>query len=333
MSTPEAYRDIVQKILSFIDSHDHFLLSGHINADGDAIAAVIAVHLFLKKLGKHSLMIFHDKSLDQRFAYLEPFKEILHFDDVADQNLQIESAIILDVPGYQRLGNVSKLLPDRAHVVRVDHHPLEDVMGDLEWVDEVASSTTAMIYEVIEASGVEVDLELAKAIYTGIVYDTGRFSFSNTTARDLYIGSKMVAIGVNPSKISNIIFFENSLQALKTIGKGLHTMESYLNGAVTVIYLDHEDMLNSNPHEIEELTNYSVAVRGGKIGLFIREIKPDYHKISLRSKCHVDVNKVAKAFDGGGHARAAGCRIPGKKDEVIAKLLAEIERHLKQNPS
>ncbi len=325
---PEKYKQIVQKFLAFIEKHNHFMLSGHINADGDAIAAVIATHLFLKKLGKTSYMIFTDKTLDHRFAYLEPFKDILHYQAVDVKQTPIKAAIILDVPGYLRLGEASKLLPAREHVARIDHHPQEDSMGELEWVDEVASSTTAMVYEIIEASGVEIDLELAKAIYTGIVYDTGRFSFSNTTARDLDICSQMVARGVNPSQINNIIFFENSLQALRTIGKGLYTMETYLDGQVAVIYLNNEDVQNSNPHEIEELTNYSVAVRGGKIGLFIREIKPDFHKISLRSKCHVDVNKVAKAFDGGGHARAAGCRIAGTKQEVIKKLVEEIARHL-----
>ncbi|NOX90416.1 MAG: bifunctional oligoribonuclease/PAP phosphatase NrnA [Calditrichaeota bacterium] len=331
MKTPEKYIEIVQRILRFIEQHDHFLLSGHINADGDAIAAVIATHLFLQKLGKSSVMIFHDKKLDQRFDYLEPFKEVENFEDSESRNHRIESAIILDVPGYKRLGDVCKLLPEKEHIVRIDHHPQEDEMGNLEWIDEIASSTTSMVYEIIEKSGVKIDLELAKAIYTGIVYDTGRFSFSNTNARDLYIGSRMVEIGVNPSEISNIIFFENSIDALRTIGKGLYSIKSYLNGAVAVIYLNHEDMKNSNPHEIEELTNYSVAVRGGKIGLFIREVKPDFHKISLRSKCHVDVNKVAKAFNGGGHARAAGCRIAGKRDEVIEKLVKEIEKHLNHN--
>ncbi|MHB2153116.1 DHH family phosphoesterase [Calditrichota bacterium GD2] len=330
MQIPENYRQIVKKFLAFIEARDHFMLSGHINADGDAIAAVIATYLFLKKLGKTSHMIFTDKNLDVRFEYLEPFRDIKHYKDIDPSEIKIESAIILDVPGYLRLGATSELLPAKEHVARIDHHPQEDEMGQLEWVDEVASSTTAMVYEIIEASGVEIDLEMAKAIYTGIVYDTGRFSFSNTTARDLFICSRMVAIGVNPSEINNIIFFENSLQALHTIGKGLYTMETYLDGKVAVIYLDRNDILHSNQHEIEELTNYSVAVRGGKIGLFIREIKPNYHKISLRSKCHVDVNKVAKAFDGGGHARAAGCRIEGGKQEVIQKLVAEIARHLEE---
>lgn len=328
MEKPAKYKEMVEKFLNFIKTHDHFMLSGHINADGDAIAAVIAMHLFLKKLNKTSYMIFTDKKLDQRFDYLASFNEIKSFHELNPDSVNIQSAIILDVPGYLRLGAAKELLPDRAHVARIDHHPQEDSMGELEWVDEIASSTTAMVYEIIESSGVEIDLELAKAIYTGIVYDTGRFSFSNTTARDLFICSRMVSIGVNPSEINNIIFFENSLHALHMIGKGLYTMETYLDGRVAVIYLNYEDMKKTNPPEIEELTNYSVAVRGGKIGLFVREIKPNYHKISLRSKCGIDVNRVAKAFDGGGHARAAGCRIAGTKDEVIQKLVDEIARHL-----
>ena len=324
---PEHYREAIEKLYHFIVTHDYFLLSGHINADGDAIAAVIAVHLFLEKLGKSSVMIFTDEHLDQRFDFLKSFKDIKSFKHLTHPP-KIESAIILDVPGYGRLGAVKELLPSREHVARIDHHPQEDAMGAVEWVDEKASSTTAMVYEVIKRFDVEIDPDLATALFTGVVYDTGRFSFSNTTARDFYIASQVVDRGAKPAEIINTIFFENSIDALRMIGKGLHTMESYLNGAVTVIYLDYEDMQKSNPHEIEELTNYSVAVRGGKVGLFIREIKPDYHKISLRSKSHVDVNKVAKAFKGGGHARATGCRIEGSKEEVIRQLLEELKKHL-----
>ncbi len=327
MEMPKQFREPVEKLYRFILTHDNFMLSGHINADGDAIAAVIAMHLFLKKLGKRSVMIFSDAHLDRRFDYLAGFDNILSFKTLKEPP-RIESAIILDVPGYGRLGDVKTLLPPKEHVARIDHHPQEDSMGIAEWVDEAASSTTAMVYEIIKRSGAAIDKDLATAVFTGIVYDTGRFSFSNTTARDFFIASHMVKLGANPAQITNIIFFENSIEALRMIGKGLHTMESYLNGAVSVVYLDYEDMQKSNPHEIEELTNYSVAVRGGKVGLFIREIKPNYHKISLRSKSYVDVNKVAKAFNGGGHSRAAGCRIAGSKKEVINRLVDEIAKHL-----
>ncbi|MEJ2055680.1 MAG: DHHA1 domain-containing protein, partial [Calditrichaceae bacterium] len=79
---------------------------------------------------------------------------------------------------------------------------------------------------------------------------------------------------------------------------------------------------------IEELANYSVAIRGGKVGLFIREVEKNFHKISFRSHSHIDVNKVAKAFGGGGHSRAAGCRIEGDKKRIIAEIVAEIKKQM-----
>jgi phosphoesterase RecJ-like protein len=144
----------------------------------------------------------------------------------------------------------------------------------------------------------------------------------------MLIGGKMIDLGVDPAEINNRIFFENSFSALRTIGAGLANLESYFNGAVNIIYLNYEQMNSEHQGEIEELANYSVAIRGGQVGLFIREVKPGFHKISLRSKSHVDVNRVAKAFDGGGHTRAAGCRVEGTKEQVIQKILGELKKHL-----
>jgi phosphoesterase RecJ-like protein len=320
------HKKLARKIKKFIDQNDNFLLSAHVNADGDAIASVLALGMLLDQMKKNYNMVLHDQEPDTRFNYLKNFDKIVSYND----KLQIHSnhAIILDVPGIKRLGNVQKLLPPRSHIVRIDHHPTEDDFAGLEMVDEGASSTTHLIYELIETVRANVDLDLASAIYTGIVYDTGRFSFSNTTARDMYICGRMIDIGVDPSEINNRIFFENSFAALRTIGKGLASMESHLDGAVIIIYLDYGSMKNNHQGEIDELANYSVAIRGGQVGLFIREAEPGLHKISLRSKGKVDVNQVAKVFYGGGHARAAGCRIQGSKDEVIRLLLAEIEKRL-----
>jgi len=326
LSSVHAHRKLARKINAFISENDNFLLSAHINADGDAIASVLALGMLLDKINKKFMMVLHDQEPDTRFNYLKNFDKILSYDP--QLSIHPSCAIILDVPGIKRLGDVQKLLPPRSHIVRIDHHPTEDEFAELQMVDEGASSTTHLIYELIETVNADVDLDLARAIYTGIVYDTGRFSFSNTKARDMYICGRMIDIGVDPSEINNRIFFENSYEALRTIGKGLSSMESHLNGSVIIIYLDYESMKNNHHGEIDELANYSVAIRGGEVGLFIRESEPGLHKISLRSKGKVDVNQVAKVFNGGGHTRAAGCRIQGTKEEVIAELLNEIKKRL-----
>jgi phosphoesterase RecJ-like protein len=320
------HKQCAKKVFKFIEKNDNFLLSAHINADGDAIASVIATGLFLEKLNKKYCMILHDQNLDTRFNYLKNFDRIIPFKKKL--KMVISAAIVLDVPGIKRLGDVANLLPPRSNIVKIDHHPQEDDFADLNFVDKKASSTTRLIYELIEVSKVKIGADIANAIYTGIIYDTGRLSFSNTSAKDLYICAKMIDLGVEPATITNKIFFENSFNALQTIGKGLASMESYLDGAVIVIYLGYKSMSKNHHGEIEELANYSVAIRGGKVGLFIREFKPGFHKISMRSKDDIDVNKIAKLFDGGGHVHASGCRIKGNKEEVIKKLLYEIEKEI-----
>ncbi len=321
------------EIVKFIQGNDNFLLSAHVNADGDAIGSLIAVYLLLKKMDKSAIMVLHDQKKDTRYDFLSSFEDIHHCNDSLPlgkylKSGKIEAAILLDVPSCGRLGDASKLLPAKDKTAKIDHHPLEEVMGGAEWIDEQYSSTAAMIYVIINTAHIEFDLPLAQAIYTGILYDTGRFSFSNTKSRDLLVASEMVNLGVVPAEITNRIFFENSFESLKTIGAGLSSLENYLNGAVNVIYLNFSQMAGQNQNEIEELASYSTAVRNGQVGLYIREIEPDFHKISLRSKSNVDVNLIARVFSGGGHIRAAGCRIHGTKQEILPKILAEIEKQL-----
>lgn len=327
MQAKSKHIENAKQILQFIESNDNFLVSAHVNADGDAIASIIVIGLLLKQLHKNYYMILHDQRIDTKFDYLKDFDKIIHFD--ANKKYNIDSAIILDVPGTHRLGDVAELLPDRSKIAKIDHHPPEDKFAAINMADEKASSTTQLIYEVLELSEIELNKEFAGAIYTGIVYDTGRFSFSNTTARDMHICGKMIALGIDPAEINNRIFFENSFLALRTIGKGLANLESYFDGTVNIIYLDYEAMNTNQQGEIEELANYSVAIRGGQVGLFIREVKPNFHKVSFRAKGEIDVNLVAKAFNGGGHVRASGCRIEGTKEEVIEKVLLELAKHIK----
>ena len=326
MKAKASHVEAANNVLEFINQNDNFLISAHINADGDAVASVLAISLLLDHFKKKYYMVLHDAQINSRYSYLKNFDRIMTYNFTLD--LQLKAAIILDVPGTKRLGDVEKLLPHSSKTCKIDHHPKEDDFAVVTMADEKASSTTQLVYELFDQAKIKIDLDIAQAIYTGIVYDTGRFSFSNTTSRDMYICGKMIDIGVKPAEINDHIFFENSFDAIRTIGRGLAEIEHYLHGAVNVIYLDHKTMSRDHHGEIEELANYSVAIRGGKVGVFIRELRPRFHKISLRAKADVDVNRVAKKFNGGGHIRAAGCRIDGTKQEVIEKLITEIKKQL-----
>jgi phosphoesterase RecJ-like protein len=333
MPDNKIYKKHCDAIIGEINKRDHFLITAHLSADGDAISSVLAMSYLLTALKKDFIMVLHDENIDDRFNYLKNFNDIYSYKEDVDfaKKLKvgkIETVIVVDAPGFRRMGDVQNIIPQDAYKIKIDHHPSEEVMGEVDWVEEDASSASALVFEVINSSSVNLTFEIAEAIFTGIVYDTGRFSFSNTHSRDFEIAAILLKLGVEPAKITEKMFFENSPDALKIVGKGLASMESYFDGQVNVIYISHEEMEKGDSSEIEILANYSVAIRHGKVGLFVREVKKDFHKVSLRAKGEMNVNAVAKVFDGGGHRKASGCKIEGSKESVINQLLAEIKKQL-----
>ena len=146
--------------------------------------------------------------------------------------------------------------------------------------------------------------------------------------RDFEIAAILSDYNVKPSLIANQLFFNNSFESMKTLGYALNKLQIFLDGNLSIIYLPFEVMKENTQAEVEELANYSVAIRGVEVGLFIREIEPEFFKVSLRSKGRVNVNTIAKLFGGGGHDHAAGARYKGGFEELKNKMIKEIGKLL-----
>jgi bifunctional oligoribonuclease and PAP phosphatase NrnA len=330
MTTVPDSGKIINNILSFINTHDNFLLTTHMNADGDAISSVLACSMLLDSLDKKYVIILHDQVIEEKYNFFKNWQKITSFDKslLASYQSQINAALIFDAPGNRRIGDVAEILSENIEVVKIDHHPVETNYGPLDWVDLSASSVASMIYDLISASSVALNQKMAEAIYTGIIYDTGRLSFSNTRAKDLEICGHLVKLGVEPGKITNRLFFDNSALALKIIGIGLSNLTQFCNERITLIPLFEKDLQNVESGDIEILANHSVSVKNTEVGVFTREREPGFFKISLRSKEYVDVSKIAAQLDGGGHKRASGCKFKGTYEALIKKLIPLIEEQL-----
>jgi len=295
-------------------------------ADGDAYGSVLAFAKFMEQIGKKYEIVFHDKELETRYQFFWGYEKIISYVDI--MSAKYENAIILDVPSKPRIGDPAKLLPSLDKCIKIDHHPIEEELAKINLVDISASSTCQLVYEIFSRSNINFNFEIANALFGGIMYDTGRFSFSNTRQRDFEIAAHLLQYGIKPNEIANKLFFSSSYNSLRVIGRGLADMEEFLGGKLCIIFLPLEVMQNNNHNEIEELANYSVAIKGAEVGLFIRETKPNYFKVSFRSKGHVNVNKIAKVFGGGGHAHAAGCRYEGKFEALKSGLIKEVAKQL-----
>jgi phosphoesterase RecJ-like protein len=319
----------MKKIEQFIRENDNFLVAGHRNADGDAIASSLAISLLLKKLNKKYRLIFHDKVIDKRFSFLEDSEKIQSIATFSE-DFEIKSAIICDTPSFERLGDVSKLLPLKKKILKIDHHPTEEHFAEIDWTDENSSSTTCLVYQILEHFNFEFNKNSAQIILTGIMYDTGRFSYRNTKAIDFEISAKMLRFGADVEKSYVQIFCENPLSATRTIGIGLKKMETFFNNQVGLIYLNLKETLGSKSGEIEELSSLTTSVEGTHVGFFIREPEENIIKISFRSRGDINVNEIAAHFGGGGHTKAAGCRITNREyKDIKEELLTITEKYLK----
>ncbi len=317
---------IAHAILEFIQTHDHFLITAHMNADGDAYASCLAMAYYLNQQGKIFRIVLNDERQEDKYQFLWGWQFIEQYSE--KDSYQFDAAIVLDVPSLKRIGKPAQLLPAREHCVKIDHHPYEDDFAALQLVDVHASSTSQLVYEVLSRSDMEWNLEIATLIFTGIMYDTGRFSFSNTRARDFEIAAQLVPFGIRAHEVANHIFFSHSFQSLRVIGYGLANMEQHLNGKLSIIFIPYTILKEHPEAEIEELANYSVALRDVEVGLFVREPEPGFFKVSFRSKGRANVNRVARAFGGGGHEHAAGCRLQSTYPQLKQQLIEEVRQEL-----
>jgi phosphoesterase RecJ-like protein len=309
-------------IVAALRMYDNFLISTHVNADGDAISAILVCAAILKKLGKAHRIVVHDPVPDERYRFLPGFGEIHSFEQTSDPG-PANVLLALDAPTMDRIGDATRLLPEDASALVIDHHESNELFGEVNFVRAEASSTCELLYEVISELKLPFDEGMATCLYTGIAFDTGGFRFSNTSGEALRIAAEMVDRGAQPDRIADAVFHRRSYEATKRLGLALNAIELHLNGKVSAIYLPGD-----RSKDTEGFINYALFIDGVEVAFFIKEEEQDRFRVSFRSKNQIDVNRIAGRFGGGGHRKAAGCQISGQMAEVKALVLEEIARHL-----
>jgi phosphoesterase RecJ-like protein len=309
--------------------NDHFLVTSHVNPDGDGLASMLACGRILRHLGKQVWLVT-DGFLSPRYDYLPQIDTVVSYREGLEAEVPVANVITVDVPTLSRLERVTRLVPQGAGILKIDHHPSDDGFGRFNYVDTAASSTAELVYRLCAALDVPVDAALGTWLYTGIAFDTGRFRHSSTTPDALIIAGEMVRAGANPQFIAEQLFYEYRPTTLALLAATLQSLERALDGRVSIMSLDHA-VLGQERYRDEDgdgFVDYAVSLQGVEVALFLREYDPGQIRVSLRAKHDFDVRAVAEVFGGGGHRKAAGARLTGTLAEAKARLLSEIQRRL-----
>lgn len=307
--------------LAFIEQGERFLLTTHINSDADGIGANMALKRLLEQRGKEAHIGLPDAPAGQ-CDFLVGWSDVHYIEDLADKDFT--HAIVTDSPSINRIGGAQKHL-EGLPILAMDHHKSDATFGQVNLVSTKVSSTCEMVYHLAQAGGWSLDAEAAAALYTGIIFDTGGFRFSLTTPTTFEVAAALTRLDIHLDRLADQLFSNKSYGSVKQLGSAIDSLTLHHDERVAVLHLDAEAMRAGDP---DEVVNYGLLIKGVQVAVLLKEQEGGPYRVSLRSRESVDVNAIAGAFDGGGHARAAGCRLAGSREEVTQKLLAEIGQNL-----
>jgi phosphoesterase RecJ-like protein len=311
---------MLSQVVQLIEQNQRFMITSHVRPDGDGLGSGLALYWMLQALNKEADVVLRDR-VPPAYNVLPGSDLVIVQDDVTQS---YDAAFIIECgdverPGLPRLRN--------QFVVNIDHHSTTTAFGDINWIDSTAAAVGEMIYNLCKALGVEVTKEIAECIYTALLTDTGSFHFSNTTERTLKIASELVRRGVEPARISQALFYSNSLSKIKLLGLVLSSIQLDESGRIAWIRMDRETMreAGASEEEADGIANHALSIGEVEAVAFFKELSPVVYRVSLRSKGKFNVARVAESFGGGGHRNAAGCSVEGGYEDVKRRVVEELQ--------
>ncbi len=303
-------------------------IGGHVRPDGDCVGSAMGLYLYLKKACPESrVQVFLEKPAEI-FSCIAGLDEI-HADFATDVEV-FDLFIALDT-SKERLGGAEKYFDEAKKTVNIDHHISNKGSGDVNYIMPKASSTSELIYNVIEDKAL-IDEEIAKALYIGMMHDTGVFQYSNTSPDTLKAAAELISYGFDFSSLIDETFYEKTYIQNQILGRALLESILFMDGRCVVSMVDKKtmDFYRAVPADLEGIVNQLRNTRGVECAIFMYQTNILEYKVSLRSNGGVDVAKVAEFFGGGGHVRAAGVTMPGTFHDIVNNLSGRIAEQLRE---
>lgn len=317
--TRKALEEAAQKLTSA----NSVVVTIHVQPDGDALGSLLAMARHLKKMGKNVCATWGEKiNIPEHYLWLPGVSDIVDFDRCIDAEL----LLALDCANEHRLGLMEQRLPSFKDIINIDHHIDNSKFGTINVLDFDSSATCEIVYDLLRLMNAEIDPETAALLYTGIVTDTGRFQYQNTTSKTLRVAADLIDLGTDPNAIFQRIYENISFDSLKLLAIILTRANYIKDSGLVYSFILNEDLKQAkiSMGDTESFIDYLRKAKEAKVAAIIKETSEGKLKISLRSKGKIDVGSIAREGGGGGHRNAAGLTLDMKIDEAaewLSKLI------------
>ena len=316
-----------RRALDLVRSSQRFLLVGHIQPDGDCAGSQAALAGALESLGKQVWIVNPDPLQSQ----LDELARGRRFGVWRGGDLPVHDvAVALDFSEFTRCGSLTgplRAVPSKKLVI--DHHPLHgEPWWDEAYLDVSACSTGLLVRRMARELGATLDRTAALGVFTSLVTDTGWFKYSNTDAESLRVAAEMIDLGVDAAAVYRSVFQRAAREHPLGIARALARLAYHADGRLAVVDLPRAVEGESDLADGDEVLDLMRAVDKVEVALFLRETRTGSVKLSARSKSRFDVNRLARRFGGGGHARASGASIEGSLEATRAALIQAVLEQL-----
>ena len=317
----------LNQILKLIKKSKAILITSHMDPDGDSIGSQLAWGSFLKRF-KKQFKIINQGQIPEKYQFLDPQNLIENIDPKDYKDFRPDAVFIFECSYLDRIGRVQKLISPKTPIINIDHHQDNQKFGTINILDKKASAVAETIFDLLKLAKFKITPQTANWLYAAILTDTGRFRFSSTTSKCLRVCAELIDSGADPKLLTDKIYYSVNLSDLRFLGYVLSQMEIEEDGKISSIALKKEilDRYQINTENTEGVVDYSLLLKGVKVGILFKEIAPDRTKVSLRSQNNIDISRIAKAFGGGGHKNAAGCLLRVNMQEAKEIVLKEIKK-------
>ena len=313
---------MIPAIVQQINQGKKFLVTAHAGPDGDAIGSTLGLAQALRNMGKEVVALNVD-GVPDTFEFLAGSERVV---DCLESDSQFDVAFVLDAGALDRVG-VSVEEYCRT-LINIDHHPHSD-FGDICYLDTNACATGAIIYRLLAACNFDLQLDVAEALYTAILSDTGSFRYSNADPEAFTIAGELVRLGVDPWGIASRLYESQPLQRMKLLALVLATLEISSCGkfASVAMTVDMLEKAGARVEDTDGFINYPRAVDGVEVAVFFRQINDQKTKVGFRSRGLIDVGKFSRQLGGGGHHNASGVTIDGRFDHICERVSLLLRQH------
>ncbi|UCC79257.1 MAG: bifunctional oligoribonuclease/PAP phosphatase NrnA [Candidatus Zixiibacteriota bacterium] len=317
------------EINALIEKHDRFLITSHMDPDGDSIGSQMALYYSLLNRGK-TVAVVNQGSIPAKYKFLDPDKVIDFSPDML--SFSPEVVIILECPSLDRIGFVRDLIPESAILLNIDHHNDNENYARVNIVDKESSAVAEILYLLFEEGKSDITPVIAKQLYAAISSDTGRFRFGSTTSRSMYVASRLIEKGAGPKEIADNLYSGMLPGTIKLLGRTLASLKVELDGKIGYFTITREDLEKSGGtiENSEGFVDFILSIYGVRMGFLFKELSDDVIKVSVRSQNGYDSANFASMFNGGGHTNAAGFSEKGELETVVKDVMKKAREYIRE---